>query len=36
MVVLGEFGGSGMTLALPGKTLTAVSGNDTFVASFAP
>jgi hypothetical protein len=34
-VVVGTFGAAGKTLALAGKTLTAVSDNDLFVASFA-
>jgi hypothetical protein len=36
VVVVGVFGASATTLVLPGKTLTATSGNDMFIASFAP
>jgi hypothetical protein len=36
LAVVGAFGGSGTTLELPGKTLTAVSDGDTFLTSFAP
>jgi hypothetical protein len=36
VVVVGAFGASATTLTLQGKTLTAMSGNDTFLASFAP
>jgi hypothetical protein len=36
VAVAGAFGISGTTLVLDGKTLTAVSGQDLFLASFAP